>query len=112
MGSRSPNECSPGTNSLDVPRRPVATLPIRDMIRMLATTYGLSVASTPTWLIGDLTGPITYGTTYLVRPPIAPSSSRPTLCFAAPVPIHLSVVPAPPCPVERVYVYGTVHATP
>src|SRR6266699_3034863 len=91
MGSRSPNECSPGTNSLDVPRRSVATLPIRDMIRMLATTYGLSVASTPTWLIDEFTGPITYGTTYIVRPRIAPSRSAPTLCFAAPGSIQLLV---------------------
>src|SRR6267154_1177996 len=68
VGSRSPSECRPGTNSLEDPSRSLATSPIRDMIRMLATTYGLSVTSTPTLLIGDMTGPITYGTTYIVRP--------------------------------------------
>jgi len=93
MGSRSPSECSPGTNSLDEPSRSIATLPIRDMIRMLATTYGLSVTSTPILLIGELTGPITYGTTYMVRPRIAPSRSAPTLCFAAPGSIQLFVGP-------------------
>jgi len=59
VGTRSPSECSPGTNSLEDPSRSMATLPIRDMIRMLATTYVLSVTSTPTLLIGELTGPIT-----------------------------------------------------
>ncbi len=82
MGSRSPSECSPGTKSLDAPSRSIATLPIRDMMRMLATTYGLSVTSTPTLLIGEFTGPMMYGTTYIVRPRMAPSSSAPTLCFA------------------------------
>src|SRR6266576_1250201 len=56
-GSKSPSECNPGTNSLDAPSRSLATLPIRDIIRMLATTYGLSVTSTPTLLIGELIGP-------------------------------------------------------
>ena len=32
---------------------------MRVMIRMLATTYGLSVTSTPTRLKGDPSGPIT-----------------------------------------------------
>ena len=93
-GSKSPSECNPGTNSLDAPSRSLATLPIRDIIRMLATTYGLSVTSTPTLLIGELIGPITYGTTYMVRPRIAPSNSAPTLCFAASGSIQLLVGPA------------------
>ncbi len=64
------------------------------MIRMLATTYGLSVTSTPTLLIGELTGPMMYGTTYIVRPRIAPSSSALTLSFAAFGSIQLFVGPA------------------
>src|SRR5712664_1493764 len=111
IGSRSPSECNPGTNSLDAPSRSIATLPIRDMIRMLATTYGLSVASTPTLLIGELTGPITYGTTYTDRPRLAPSSSAPTLCSTAPGSIQLCVVPASSFSGEQMYVKCSVLAT-
>jgi len=35
-----------------------ATLPMRHMIRMFATTYGLSVTSTPILLIGEFAGPM------------------------------------------------------
>lgn len=45
---------------------------MRVMIRMLATTYGLSDSSTPTCAIGEPSGPIENGTTYSVRPRIAP----------------------------------------
>src|SRR6266436_6184240 len=111
MGSRSPSECSPGTKSLDAPSRSIATLPIRDMILMLATTYGLSVASTPTLLIGESVGPMMYGTTYIVRPRIAPSSSAPTLCFAAPGSIQLFVGPASSLSREQINVRCSVRAT-
>src|ERR1700694_4145445 len=111
MGSRSPSECSPGTNSLDAPSPAIATLPNRDMIRMLATTYGLSVTSTPNLLIGELTGPITYGATYIVRPRIAPYRSAPTLCFAAPGSIQLFVGPASSLSGEQMYVKCSVRAT-
>ncbi len=43
------------------------------MIRMLATTYGLSVISTPSWAMWEPSGPIEKGTTYMVRPRIEPS---------------------------------------
>ena len=36
-----------------------AAAPMRVMIRMLATTYGLSVTSMPTLLKGEPSGPIT-----------------------------------------------------
>ncbi len=36
---------------------------MRVMIRMLTTTYGLSVSSTPMWAIGLPSGPIENGTT-------------------------------------------------
>src|SRR5437867_9842183 len=93
-GSTSPSEWSPGTNSLEVPSRSMATLPMRDMMRMFATTYGLSVTSTPALLIGESTGPMMYGTTYIVRPRMAPSNSAPTLYLAALGFIQLLVGPA------------------
>ena len=111
MGSRSPRECNPGTNSLDPPNRSTAVLPIRDIIRMLATTYGLSVTSTPTLLIGDFTGPMMYGTTYIVRPRMAPSNSAPTLCFAASGSIQLFVGPASSWSGVQINVKCSVRAT-
>ena len=41
--------------------RSVATLPIRAMIRIFATTYGLSVISTPALLIGEFDRPHDVG---------------------------------------------------
>ena len=48
---------------------------MRVMMRMLTATYGLSVISTPICAIGLPIGPIENGTTYIVRPRIAPSNS-------------------------------------
>ena len=47
-------------------------MPMRVMIRMVTATYGESVISTPMWAIGDPSGPIENGTTYIVRPRIEP----------------------------------------
>ena len=38
----------------------------------------LSVSSMPTFANGEPSGPITYGTTYMVRPFIEPSNSAPS----------------------------------
>ena len=48
---------------------------MRVMIFMLTATYGLSVSSTPMWAIGEPSGPMLNGTTYSVRPRIAPRNS-------------------------------------
>jgi len=48
---------------------------MRAMMRMLSTTARLSVSSMPT-LVSELPGgPMRYGTTYMVRPVMAPSNS-------------------------------------
>jgi hypothetical protein len=78
-----PTECMQGTKS---PARPSASStcePILVMIRMLATTYGESVISTPVQAIGDPSGPMLNGTTYNVRPRMQPSK-RPvrTACIS------------------------------
>src|ERR1700733_1516328 len=67
---------------------------MRVMMRMLRTTYELSVSSTPILLIAEPTGPITYGTTYIVRPFIEPSKSLPSLAYASSGAIQLFVGPA------------------
>ena len=89
----------------------MATWPMRDIMRMLATTYGLSVASTPTLLMGEFTGPMVYGTTYMVRPRMAPSNSAPTLRFAASGSIQLFVGPASSLSREQINVKCSVRAT-
>ena len=49
--------------------------PMRVMIRMLTATYGMSDSSTPMCAIGEPSGPMLNGTTYIVRPRIAPLNS-------------------------------------
>ena len=58
-GERSPSEWSPGTKSSEEPSWSRAARPMRVMSRMFATTYGLSVTSTPTRLNGEPSGPMT-----------------------------------------------------
>ena len=48
---------------------------MRVMIRMLTTTYGVSDSSTPMCAIGEPSGPMQNGTTYIVRPRMQPSNS-------------------------------------
>src|SRR5512142_1075657 len=72
--SGAPTECTQGTNGPSSPSTANTLRPIRVMIRMLTATYGLSVISTPTCEMWLPTGPIENGTTYIVRPRIAPSN--------------------------------------
>ncbi len=48
---------------------------MRVISRMFTATYGLSDSSTPMCEIGEPSGPIENGTTYIVRPRIAPANS-------------------------------------
>ena len=50
----------------------MAARPMRVMVRMLMATYGLSDSSTPMCEMCEPIGPIENGTTYRVRPFIAP----------------------------------------
>ena len=52
--------------------RSSACLPIRVMIRIETTTYAESVICTPSREIGEPSGPMQNGTTYIVRPCITP----------------------------------------
>ena len=45
---------------------------MRVMIRMLTATYAESVSCTPMWAMDEPSGPIENGTTYMVRPRMAP----------------------------------------
>ena len=61
---------------------PAPRAPMRVMMRMLATTYGLSVISTPQRDSGESIGPMQYGITYMVRPCMQPSNSA-SICACA-----------------------------
>jgi hypothetical protein len=49
---------------------------MRVMIFMLTATYGLSDSSTPMCAIGEPSGPMLNGTTYIVRPRMQPRTAR------------------------------------
>ncbi|CAM5238941.1 hypothetical protein RLIN73S_03232 [Rhodanobacter lindaniclasticus] len=82
-GSSSPLECKPLTNVPSRSMRASAAAPMRVMIFMLATTYGLSEISTPQRDSGELIGPMQYGITYIVRPSMQPSNSASIFACAA-----------------------------
>ena len=74
-----PTVCMHGTtrfSSLSISANTGA--PIRAMMRMFTTTYGESVSCTPIPDIGEPIGPMLNGSTYIVRPRIAPRKS----CFS------------------------------
>ena len=67
-----PTECMHGTTRLKSLSISLNTgRPMRAMMRMLTTTYGESVSCTPICDMGDPTGPMLNGSTYIVRPRIA-----------------------------------------
>jgi hypothetical protein len=70
--SGAPTEWTQGTQS-PPPSTSSAAWPMRVMIRIETATYAESVSCTPMWAMRDPSGPIEKGTTYIVRPRMAPS---------------------------------------
>src|SRR5262245_66016901 len=79
--SGAPTECRPRTNSPVLPSASSTRWPTRAMRCMLATTYGESLSSTPILAIGEPTGPMLYGITYMVRPFMAPANRVLSVAF-------------------------------
>src|SRR3569833_3089972 len=73
--SGAPTVCTQGTQLPSVPSTSSAPRPVRVIGRMLTATLGLSDSSTPMCEIGEPSGPIENGTTYIVRPRSAPANS-------------------------------------
>src|SRR5688572_15892998 len=71
--SGAPTVWTQGTNSPSTPSTSYTALPMRVMMRMFTATYALSDSSTPMWAIGEPSGPMENGTTYMVRPFMQPS---------------------------------------
>ena len=84
---------------------------MRVMMRMLSTTYLLSVISTPTLAKRDPGGPIRKGTTYSVRPLIAPVKSGVSLARASAGAIQLLLGPASSSRSVQTKVRCSVRAT-
>src|SRR3954463_6263403 len=73
--SGTPTVCTQGTYSPSTPSTSYTALPMRVMIFMLTATYALSESSTPMWAMGEPSGPMENGTTYMVRPFMQPSNN-------------------------------------
>ena len=81
--ARAPAACPPSACTARTRRRPARRArarPMRVMIRMLTTTYGESLSSTPYCASGEPSGPMQKGMTYIVRPRMHPSNSRRSVC--------------------------------
>ena len=106
-----PTECTQGTNSPPSPSTSSAPAPMRVMIRMLTATYGESVSWTPMWAMGDPSGPIEKGTTYMVRPRMQPSKSSPSSSRISAGSRQLLVGPASSSASEQMKVRSSTRAT-
>src|SRR5271169_4286240 len=110
--SGAPTECMQGTTrfkSLSISANTGA--PTRAMIRMFTTTYGESVSSTPICDIGDPTGPMLNGSTYMVRPRMQPLNSRFNVLRISNGFTQLLVGPALSLDSEQIYVLSSTRAT-
>src|SRR2546430_15993418 len=81
------------------------------MIRMLATTYGLSVISTPNIGFGAFNWPIQNGMTYMVRPLMLPRYRSVMTRFISAGAIQLLVGPASASSTEQMNVRSSTRAT-
>src|SRR5580692_11837701 len=110
--SGAPSECMHGTTRLKSLSISWNTgSPIRAMMRMLTTTYGESVNCTPSCDIGEPTGPMLYGSTYIVRPRIAPLNKPFSLRRMSNGFSQLLVGPAPSFESEQMNVRSSTRAT-
>ena len=92
--SGAPTVCMHGTKGPSEPSTSSTAEPIRVMIFMFTATYAESVISTPIWAIGEPSGPMLNGITYIVRPRIDPANRSPRIDFISAGSIQLFVGPA------------------
>src|SRR6202012_2574398 len=109
--SGAPTECTHGTNSPSSPSTSYTLRPMRVMMRMLVATYGLSLNSMPMCAIGEPSGPIENGTTYMVRPRMAPSNRPSSVERISAGSIQLLVGPASSRRFEQINVRSSTRAT-
>src|ERR1044072_2567569 len=104
-------EWTAGTKKPSSPSSSRAALPIRVMTRMETATYAESVISTPRAEIGDPSGPMQNGTTYIVRPRIDPANRPPSVARISVGSAQLFVGPASPSFWEQMNVRLSTRAT-
>src|SRR5262245_24710446 len=109
--SGAPIECSAGTKSAPSPIASRTAVPIRVMIRIEATTYGLSVISTPNIGFSAVSGPMQNGMTYIVRPRMLPRYSSVMVAFISAGATQLLVGPASASSTEQMNVRSSTRAT-
>src|SRR6478752_8034657 len=81
------------------------------MVRMLTATYGESVTSTPMYESCEPSGPMLNGTTYMVRPFMAPRKSPLRMPRISSGSFQLFVGPAPASVAEQMKVRSSTLAT-
>ena len=84
---------------------------MRVMIRIETTTYGESVTCTPILAVSEPSGPIEKGTTYMVRPRMAPSNSGSSSARSSSGGRQLLFGPASSSRSEAMYVRSSTRAT-
>src|SRR3954466_8183865 len=109
--SGAPTVWMQGTKSPSTPSTSYTALPMRVMIFMLTATYGLSDSSTPMWAMGEPSGPMENGTTYIVRPFMEPRNSSVRVCFISAGSRQLLVGPAASSLAEQMNVRPSTRAT-
>src|SRR5262245_48291232 len=109
--SGAPTECSAGTKSAPSPIASRTAEPMRVMIRIDATTYALSVISTPNIGFSAVSGPMQNGITYRVRPDMLPRNSSVMVAFISVGAIQLLVGPASASSTEQMNVRSSTRAT-
>ena len=85
--------------------------PMRVMMRMLTTTYGESVSSTPMWAMCEPSGPMLNGITYMVRPRMQPSNSLLRVAFISSGATQLLLGPASSLVLLHTKVRSSIRAT-
>src|SRR5580693_374380 len=109
--SGTPTECTAGTKKPSVPIASRAALPIRVMTFIEITTYGESVISTPSAEIGEPSGPMQNGTTYIVRPRMQPANNPASVSRISAGAFQLLVGPASASDSEQMKVRLSTRAT-
>src|SRR6185295_20107756 len=84
---------------------------MRAMMRMFTTAYGESVSCTPICDIGDVTGPMLNGSTYIVRPFMHPLKSPFRVFRISKGLTQLFVGPAASFDSEQINVRSSTRAT-
>src|SRR6188474_3667948 len=106
-----PTECTAGTNSPLSPSTSRTLRPMRVMSFMYTATYGESESSMPMCAMGEPSGPMLNGTTYIVRPRMQPLKSAFSVSRMSFGSTQLLVGPASASVAEQMKVRSSTRAT-